>query len=147
MQRRKKRIIAAVAVIAALAAGGAAFTANLGSNFPSTTVAGFAQESITGATSSGVNYQLSSDNQYVTEADLYFTNDVTADTIKAGFGDTATDATLVSCGAATLLNSGAHSGQYESVCSFSGSGVPVTTANYFDASVIKDGSNQTVNGS
>jgi hypothetical protein len=53
MQRKTRKIIGAVALIGALAAGGAAFTAS--SAIPAT-VAGYASASITGATANSVSY-------------------------------------------------------------------------------------------
>ncbi len=137
MQRKTKRLIAAVGVIALLAAGGAAFTASIG-NVPASTTAGFAQTQINGATATQVNYNYSSDNQYITSVDLQFSSPnlaaLTADTIKAGFGDTATDATLVACG--TPAADVGTPADTDVTCTFTGSGVPVATANYFDVSVI-----------
>jgi hypothetical protein len=146
MKRNKKRIIAAVAVIGALAAGGAAFTASIG-NVPATQVAGFAQTSITGATASNVHYVLSDDGQYVDAVNLQFSSPnlaaLTADTIKAGFGDTATDATLVACGSPAA--DGTVPADTDVTCTFTTggdptTGVPVDNANYFDASITDSGS-------
>jgi hypothetical protein len=146
-----------VALIAALVAGGAAFTASLGSNFPTGTVAGFGQDSIQGATAAGVNYVMSSDGQYITEADIYFTTNVSADTVAAGFGATANGATLASSTSASspVGGSGTYAADYQSTCNFVGTGtgqvastgIPVSTANYFDASVTKDATHSTINGS
>lgn len=137
MQRKTRRIIAAVGVIALLAAGGAAFTASI-SGVPTTTRAGFAQTQVNGATSTYVHYNYSSDDQYITSVDLQFSSPnlatLTADTIKAGFGDTATDASLVTCG--TPAADGTTPADTDVTCTFGGSGVAVSTANYFDVSVI-----------
>jgi hypothetical protein len=154
MQRRTRRIIIGVALIAALVAGGAAFTASLGANFPTGTVAGFGQDHIVGASAAGVNYALSSDGQYVTEADVYVTTDVSGDTVQAGFGDTVNDAVLASCtSSGTATVGGTYDGDYKSTCDFVGAGtgqatngVPVNNANYFDASVTKDATHSTING-
>jgi hypothetical protein len=155
MQRRTRRTILGVALIAALVAGGAAFTASLGSNFPSGTVAGFGQDNITGATAAGVNYQITNDGQYVTEADIYFKPDVPSGaTVKANFGDAANDGGLLSgtsvvtCTSQGLISGGTYDTDYEYKCNFapSGNGVPVHDANYFNASVTKDDAHSTING-
>jgi hypothetical protein len=144
MKRNKKRIIAAVAVICALAAGGAAYTTAIAS-FPAngTNTAAFGGTSITGATAAGVSYTLSADGQFVTGADVYFTSDQSANNVDAGFGSSSTNAQLISCTApsSAVGGSGTYAADYDSHCDFAGSttfgpnGVPVTSANYFDASV------------
>jgi hypothetical protein len=135
MKRNKKRIIAAVAVIGALAAGGAAFTAEI-QGVPTNQTAGFAQTQVDNATVASVHYVLSTDGQFINSVKLQFSSpDVTTlsgKTIKAGFGDTATDAQLVLCtndGADTTTpaNTDAH-------CTFT-TPVAVTAASYFDVSV------------
>lgn len=147
MQRRTRKIIIGVALIAALVAGGAAFTASLGANFPTGTIAGFGQDHIVGADAAGVNYNITSDGQYVTEADVYFTTDVSGDTVKAGFGDAAADATLVTCSSSgTPESGGTYDTDYKSTCTFAGSGVPVHDANYFNASVTKGTTHSTITG-
>lgn len=137
MQRKTKRIIAAVGVIALLAAGGAAFTASI-TNVPTSTTAGFAQTQINGADATYVHYNYSSDNQYITSVDLQFDTPnlaaLTADTIKAGFGSSATNASLVTCG--TPAADSTTPADTDVNCAFSGSGVSVSGANYFDVSVI-----------
>jgi hypothetical protein len=140
MKRNKKRVIAAIAVIGLLAAGGAAFTTAIGA-FPAdnTNTAAFAQTEIQGATSAGVVYNLSTDGQYVQSADVYFTADQAANTVSAGFGTTTENAQVVTC-QAQGPGSGTYSGDYKEHCVFSPtatwpSGVRVTNANYFVASV------------
>jgi hypothetical protein len=87
------RIVAAIAVIGAVAAGGAAFTA--GSALP-TNVAGYDTASVTGGTVSDLNYTLSTDGQYIASASLTFTGDVSADTVGIGF-DGYNSGALQSC--------------------------------------------------
>jgi hypothetical protein len=153
MQRRTRRIVLGVALIAALVAGGAAFTASLGSNFPAGTVAGFGQDHITGATAAGVNYKLTADSQYVTEADIYFSPDVPSGaTVTANFGDASNDGgllagtTAVTCTSQGQAGSAPYSGDYEYACAFPGNVVPVHDANYFNAAVTKDDANSKING-
>jgi hypothetical protein len=90
MKRRTKRLIGAIAVIGAIVAGGAAFTA---SNTIPDTVAGYGTSHITGATATALHYTLNTDGTQITTADLTFQGDQTGNVIKAGFG---TDA-LTSC--------------------------------------------------
>ena len=143
MKRNRKRALIAVLAICALAAGGAAYTTAIAA-FPSngTNTAAFGGTSITGATDAGVSYALSSDGQYVTSADVYFTASQSANNVDAGFGTTATNGQLIACSApSTTVGTGTYSADYDSHCDFAGSttfgpaGVPVTSANYFDASV------------
>ncbi|MGZ4185331.1 MAG: hypothetical protein ACXVUE_10860 [Solirubrobacteraceae bacterium] len=86
MQRKTKRIIGAIAVIAAIAAGGAAFTA---SNTVPDTVAGYGTSNITGATVTAMHYTLNADGTDITAADLTFQGDQTNNVVKAGFGSDA----------------------------------------------------------
>lgn len=82
MQRKTKRIIVAVALICALAAGGAAYTA---SNTIPDSVAGYGTDTITGATATTIHYVLSTDGQTITGVDLTFNGNLTGDTVQAGF--------------------------------------------------------------
>jgi hypothetical protein len=99
MQRKTKRIIGAIAVIGAIFAGGAAFTA---SNTVPNTVAGYGTSNITGATVTAMHYTLNGDGTQITDAALTFHGDQTGNVVKAGFG---TDA-LTTC-AVGSYNSGA----------------------------------------
>ena len=106
MKRRTKRIIGAIVVIAAIAAGGAAFTA---SNTVPDTVAGYGTSNITGATVTALHYTLNADGTEITDASLTFHGDQTGNVVKAGFGtdalttctvgsyDSGTDTTPASC--------------------------------------------------
>lgn len=106
MQRRTKKIIAAVAVIGALAAGGAAFTA---ANTIPDSVAGYGTSNISGATATALKFTLSADGTTIASAALTFDGDVHSQTIKAGFGtdalttcvvgayDSVTDSTPATC--------------------------------------------------
>jgi hypothetical protein len=91
MRRKSTKIAVAIAVIAAVAAGGAALTA---SNVVPASVAGYGTSSISGATATALTYTLSADGSQITAAALTFDGDVTDRTIKAGFDN---DATLRSC--------------------------------------------------
>lgn len=106
MKRRTKRIIGAIVVIAAIAAGGAAFTA--GNTVPAT-VAGYGTSNISGATVTALHYTLNPDGTQITDAALTFHGDQTGNVVKAGFGsdnlttcsvgsyDSGTDTTPASC--------------------------------------------------
>ena len=92
MQRRTKRIIGAIVVIAAIAAGGAAFTA---SNTVPDTVAGYGTSNISGATVTAMHYTLNADGTQITDASLTFQGDQTGNVVKAGFGSNGlTDCTV-----------------------------------------------------
>lgn len=82
MHRITRRMVAVVAVVGALAAGGAAFTA---SNTVPNTTAGYGTSSITGATATDIAYTLNGDGTQITGATLTFTGDLSNDTVKAGF--------------------------------------------------------------
>ena len=75
MQRNTRRIIAAVAVIALLAAGGAAFTNQRSGLDGNNANIGFGSETVTGAAATNVNYALSSDGQFVDEVAVTLTGD------------------------------------------------------------------------
>jgi hypothetical protein len=147
VKRNKKRLIAAVGVICALAAGGAAYTTAI-AGFPSNNAAtiAFGGTQIQGAPAAGVSYTLSSDGQYITAADIYFTGSEQGYNVDAGFGTTATNAQLISCtpdSGTAVGGSGTYAADYDTHCTFLGtstfpSGVQVTQANYFSASVTKN---------
>lgn len=119
MHRISRRMVAVVVLIGAIATGGAAFTA---SNTIPDTVAGYGTSHITGATADTLNYVISSDGTTITEADLVFHGDVSADTVTAGFNaDNLTSCTVgsfdggtpgstpVTCSGFTQPTSGANS--------------------------------------
>ena len=98
MKRNKKRIIAAVAVICALAAGGAAFTNSITGSGLTGNTAGYAAVSVHGAVLSDATYTFSSNGSQITDVTLHFTGDLTGDEVKAGFSD---QSGLTDCGAVT----------------------------------------------
>ena len=82
------RIFAAVAVICALAAGGAAFTYS--NTMPSDTVAGYGNISVSGADLSSLSNTLSTDGQEITAVTMDFSTAIDpAATIEIGWGATA----------------------------------------------------------
>lgn len=83
MKRNKKRVLIAVLAICALAAGGAAFTAS--NVLPTTSVAGYANVSVTGATVTDIHNVLSTDGQSINEVVLTFDASQTGNTVVAGF--------------------------------------------------------------
>lgn len=111
------RIAAAVAVIGAVAAGGAAFTA--GSALP-TNVAGYDTATVTGGTATDLNYTLSADGQYIDVANLTFNSDLTGDTVGIGF-DGYNSGALQSCVVGTFA-----AGSTPVTCTFTAS--TITTA-------------------
>lgn len=88
MQRKTRRLIVAVALIGALAAGGAAYTA--GNSLPDQTV-GYYNQNIVGTTASSVTYNTSADGTTIDSVDVVVTSDISTKVIKAGFNDTLSD--------------------------------------------------------
>ncbi len=78
MQRKTRRIIAAVAVIALLAAGGAAFTASIQGLDGNNANIGFGSETVTGATATAVNYTLDTAGQNIESVAVTLTGDFSA---------------------------------------------------------------------
>ena len=88
MQRRTKRFVGAIALIAVLAAGGAAYTAS--NTLPATDTAGYGNISVTGASLSDIQNVLSTDGQNITQVNLTFSTAIPSNaTVTAGFGPTA----------------------------------------------------------
>jgi hypothetical protein len=88
MKGNKKRVIAAVAVICALAAGGAAFTYS--NQLPATNTAGYGNISVSGADMSDIQNTLSTDGQYITEVTLTFASAIPSNAnVEVGWGPTA----------------------------------------------------------
>ncbi len=110
MKRKSRRIVAALVLIGALAAAGAAFTA---SNTVPNTTAGYGTSTITGATASKIVYTLSADGTQITGATLDLHTATTADltsgyTVQAGFNGPGN--TLTTCTVDTSVTGGAHPG-------------------------------------
>jgi hypothetical protein len=141
MKRNKKGIIAAIAVIALLAAGGAAFTTSISGLDQTSNTIGFGKETINGATATDVHYNLSTDGQYVDTVTVTLTGDYSSGyTIKGGFVPNAGDpATLIACVPGSFT-----AGSTIVTCDFTNggtgggtqlTGTPVNVANAFDLSV------------
>jgi hypothetical protein len=138
MKRNKKSVLVAVLAICALAAGGAAFTADV-SGAPDAATAGFHQTSITGAEASSVAWNLSADGQYVNSVVMHLTSDGTAalpsgDVVKVGFDQTALNGTP-SSPAATIgcIEDGTDATKW--TCTPANNSVTVQEANLFNVSV------------
>lgn len=95
MKRKPLSILAGLAVVGAVAAGSAAFTAS--NTIPDTTM-GFGTSHITGATATSLTYTRSADGSTITAATLVFTGDLTGNTVMAGFNANALD----TCATGTL---------------------------------------------
>jgi hypothetical protein len=99
MKRNKKGIVIAVLAICALAAGGAAFTADVSGVPNGPITAGFHQTSISGADAQSVVWNISSDGQYVDSVVMHLTDtDGTTplpgtDAVNVGFDQTALNGT------------------------------------------------------
>jgi hypothetical protein len=140
MRLTKTRTVAAVAVIGALAAGGAAYTADVG-GVPETSVAGFHQTAISGGQVNSLKWNYSEDGQYILSATMNVTTDGTAalpsgSVVSAGFDDSSNkgNANLVTC------DNGGSGNDY--TCAFPGSGVSAQGTSVFNVS-ITDSANQT----
>jgi hypothetical protein len=129
MQRRTRKLIGAVALIAALAAGGAAYTA---SNTLSTSVAGYGNVSVTGDNVTDISNVLSADGQNIDTVNLTFANAVLAgQTVTAGFGPSA--GTAPTTLPVTCTEIGVVATTY--TCNFTGT-APTATSNEFAVAVV-----------
>jgi hypothetical protein len=103
MKGKTKKIVLAVAVIGAIAAGGVAFTQ--ANTLPATTTAGYGTVTVSGADITDVHYTLDATGVNITDVDLTTTvTDLQADglTVKVGFnGGNLTDCTVTGAHAAT----------------------------------------------
>jgi hypothetical protein len=116
MKGKTKKIVLAVAVIGAIAAGGVAFTE---ANTVPNSVAGYKTTTVSGATVDTINYTLSADGTDITAVKLTFSSpaDLTdpAMQVKIGFnGNAMTDcavssATVADCTGLTEDTEGAQS--------------------------------------
>jgi len=101
MRRNTTKIVVAVAAIAALAAGGAAFTA---SNTVPDTALGYGTHSVSGAVVTSVKYTTSGNGSTVSDVDLVITGDVSSKVVEVSFDNnarTACDAGVVNGGGDT----------------------------------------------
>ena len=158
MQRKTRRIIAAVAVIALLAAGGAAFTDSIAGLDGGTVTAGYGSETVAGATANTVNYKLSTDGQYMDQVVVDLQGDQSASTFVANL--TGASGTVLKTGVCTA---GSYTtgtpGDTSVSCDFTtggngaaDTGVTVDTVQGFELSVTNkgsdtSGSSETYNGS
>jgi hypothetical protein len=122
MQRKPLSIIAGLAVVGALAAGGAAFTA---SNTIPDTVMGFGTSNITGAVATSLTYTRTADGSGITAATLVFTGDVSTNTVQAGFNANPLD----TCAAGSFAG-----GNTTVVCTLAAT-EPTATATTFNVAV------------
>jgi hypothetical protein len=84
MKGKTKKIVLAVAVIGAIAAGGAAFTA--GNTVPSHAV-GYGQTVVTGAEATDIHHFLAADGMHITSTTMTLTGNLAdAPIVTAGFG-------------------------------------------------------------
>jgi hypothetical protein len=97
MRFKPTRIVAAIAVIGAVAAGGAAFT---DSNTVPDTTAGYGTATVSGGTVDSLSYTLSTDGTSLTQATVVFDGDTTGDTASIAFNAPNTD--LQTCNVGTL---------------------------------------------
>ena len=102
MTRKSKNIIATIVGVGALAAGGTAFTASNNMTAGDQTL-GYGSATITGATATSVDYNLSADGSTIETVDLVLAGpaDLSGKTVKAGFDA----AGLVTCAAGVFTTS------------------------------------------
>ena len=93
MKRKSKKIVLALVVIGAVAAGGAAFTA---ANVVPDSVAGYDTTTITGATATAVNYTLDGTGANITDVAVTFSTDITGKHVRTSFngGTLTADCTI-----------------------------------------------------
>jgi hypothetical protein len=121
----KAKIIGAATIVAALAAGGSAFTA--ANTLPSGAVVGYGTETITGATATDITYALSGDGQTIVSETITFTGDLTSSTVMTGWSG----ATMTEC-SGDKTNSTFGSGNTTMTCTDS---EPTTSGVEFDVAV------------
>ncbi len=159
MQRRTRRIIAAVAVIALLAAGGAAFTASIQGLDGNNANIGFGSETVTGATASAVNYALSSDGQYIDEVAVtlagptdYSSGYTFTGSLTNGAGNNGAGGSIVAtgtCTAGSFTTSTTVTCEFETTPGTATTGVLADTAKGFELSVVgknSSGTTETLGG-
>jgi hypothetical protein len=147
MRFKHRRAIAAVAVIGAVAAGGAAYTA--GTGFGSVPTASYSGTAIHGAQASSLSFEYSNDGSLITKADVVLDGDYTTAstgtgspyTITAGFGvDAGVGASvLTGCvpnvatgGTVGSMNTVVSAGDTGVVCTFPAGGETTTLATQFN---------------
>jgi hypothetical protein len=104
MKRNRKRIVAAVLAICALAAGGAAFTNSIDTSGTTGNTAGYGSVSVTGNnTLSSVSYDFNNNGSQITGVHLTFQTALTGQHVHVGFDNQATPSTgaLTDCGPET----------------------------------------------
>jgi hypothetical protein len=152
MQRNTRRIIAAIAVIALLAAGGAAFTNQLSGLDGNNANIGFGSETVTGAAATNVNYALSTDGQFVDEVAVTLTGDYSSGytftgSVTDGTGNNGAGGTIVQSGTCTAGSFSTPSTvvtcEFESTPGTATTGVLADTANGFELSVVGKNSSGT----
>jgi hypothetical protein len=102
MKRNKKRLVAAVAVVGALAAGGAAFTDQITNNTTDATV-GYGTIDVQGHyVLSNANYVFNNDGSQIDKVNLTFTSTLGGQHVHVGFADSVDSANqslqLTDCG-------------------------------------------------
>jgi hypothetical protein len=147
MQRKTRRIIAAVAVIALLAAGGAAFTNSIASFGSNNDQIGYASDTIIGATATNLTYKLSPNNTKIDQVLVTLQGDYTSgsatngsDTYQGLFNDDAS--TKVTCTPAGAVDG---SGNTVVTCDFDpnhdqSGGEATGSGNSFSLTVVSPGS-------
>jgi hypothetical protein len=130
MKRNRKRIVAAVAVVGALAAGGAAFTYS--NTMPSDTVAGYSNIKVSGADVVGIHNTLSTDGQTINQVHMDFSPAIDpAATVEIGWSSSVGTAPDPLSSQGCLVSTDG----YSVTCT--GLSQPVGSANNFAVAVYK----------
>ncbi|HXR41803.1 MAG TPA: hypothetical protein VN738_05300 [Acidothermaceae bacterium] len=82
--RTKSKIIGAAAIVAALAAGGSAFTNS--NTLPAAVTVGYGTQSISGATATDISYALSADGKTIVSETITFTGDLSGAAVTVNTG-------------------------------------------------------------
>jgi len=106
MKRNKKRIVAAIAVIGALAAGGAAYTNTISTSGTTGATAGYGSVTVNGGPAlSSVSYTFSSDGSQIQGVSLVFAaNLVAGQHVRVGFNNSASLTDCVPAGVTATTN-------------------------------------------
>jgi hypothetical protein len=106
MRRSKKGIIAAIAVIGALAAGGAAYTNSIDTSSTTGATAGYGAFTVNGGPAlSSVSYTFGTDGSTITGVNLVFANALVAGQhVRVGFNNSASLTDCVPAGVTATAN-------------------------------------------
>jgi hypothetical protein len=114
MHRIRGRVVLALVIVGALAAGGAAYTNSITGTGTTNNTAGYAGVTVNGAVLADAVYGFDGTGANITGVTLTFTGALTGDDVKAGFNG---QAALTDCG--TVAAGNVSGGNTTMTCSFS----------------------------